>query len=604
VIMPAILTGQNNDGKGIGDEFVVRMIDDLLISPDGTYAAFNAVGKIKLLELKNDKLKDLTSSKIDFEFEPAFSHDSKKVIFSSWNDKGYGKLHIWYKDKNWTKTILITSGIYRSASFSPDGNKVVYKKEIEVGIVDTVQQKTEGLYVLDLNGGDPVKISGNGDNPRFSEDGQRIIYQSGTYLLGSFVKTFETVDLTGEDKRVLFYGKFGHEYSISLNQKMVAWQELGKIYVASFPKEPISVSADNMTLQKRLVSDLPGNNLSWSKDDKQLSWSIANSLYIVNPIKDKSLKVKEINLKCQVAKPEGVLAFTNARIISMDGDRIIEGGTVVVKDNKIIDVGVNLMIPEEAFTINCTGKTIIPGLIDMSPASNNYDYNLSPIKQWEYIELLKSGVTTKLDGSFKFNDGFTNRELILAEKMIGPRLLSGGITIATMDSTLFSDESIYQHYAKSNILIAKAFAVTAIQSDMDFQEDKFIILKNVQGDTSLVRPEDLQNIMIQNIENGDDILSTLKKYTIDNATLIGMNDLLGSITKGKFADFIILNGNPLEDMRKIKSVDYSVINGRAYDTSTMEEIGNYSKRLSQISKPKFYESLNRTMGSTCCGFPH
>ena len=604
MIMSIISTGQRNVGAGGGDNFLVRMINDLVISPDGKYATFNAVGKIKLLDLKSNKCKDLISSTVDFEFEPAFSHDSQKIIFSSWNESGYGKLHIWDKGTNRKKTILVTSGIYRSAAFSPDGTQIVYKKEIEVGKVDTINQQTEGLYVFTINEGDPIKISGYGDYPQFSQDGKRIIYQSGTYRLGSFVKTFETVDLNGENKQVLFYGKYGHEYAISPNQKMVAWQELGKIYISSFPQKSIGLTADNVMLQKQLVTDLPGNNLSWSKDNKQLSWSIANTLYSVNPKQDKSLNVKQLMLKEEVAKPKGVLAFTNARIINMKGDEIIEGGTIIVKENKIVDVGVGLKIPKEAHVMNCSGKTIMPGLIDLNPASNNYDYNLSPIKQWEYIDLLKSGITTKLDGSFQINHALTNRELVLAEKLIGPRLLNGGVTITKLDSTIFYHENSFKHFVKSNLMIASAFAVTAIQSEIELEQTTFLVLDNMQGDGGKVQREELHNMMIQNMENGDQPYTILKKYTIHNAELIGMHQQLGSLVKGKLADFIILNGNPLEDMSHIKSLVYTVINGRIYDTSTMQEVGNYQKKISHTVNSAAFESLNRTMRSACCGFQH
>lgn len=603
-ILSTVLTGQKSELIGVGDDFLVRMINDLVMSPDGKSAVFNAVGKIKILELKTNKLKNLTKSEIDFEFEPSFSSDSKKVIFSSWNDNGYGKLHIWDKDTDWKKTILSTAGIIRSASFSSDGNMIVYKKEIEVGKVDSVNQRTEGIYILNLKNGDPIKVSQYGNNPQFSPDGKRIIFQSGTYRLGSFVKTFESVNLTGEDKQILFYGKYGHEYAISVHQQMVAWQELGKIYVATLPEEPVGVSADNLALPIKQVSDMPGNNLSWSIDDSQLSWSIANSMYSINLLKEKSIKLTEINLKREVAKPDGALAFTNVRIITMNNDEIIERGTLVVKENRIIAIGQDLRIPKSAITIDCSGMTILPGLIDMNAASNNYDYNVSPIKQWEYIEFLKAGITTKLEGSFNITEGFTNQELILAEKLIGPRLLNGGVTIAKMDSTLFSDEKSYHHYVQSNLMIANAFAVTAIQSDIALPEANYLVLNNIQADTSLVHPEQLHDSMIQKVDNGGDPYAILKEYTAYHAKMIGVNEHLGSISKGKLADLIILSGNPLEDITKIKSVNFTLINGRIYDTSTMEEIGNYNKSISQKVNTTMYKSLNRTMGSACCGFQH
>lgn len=583
--------------------FEVKMINDLVLSPNGKYATFNAIGKVKLLELKNDKIKDLTRSKVDFEFEPSFSADGKKIVFSSWNESGYGKLHIWDKGVNWNETLLITSGIYRTPSFSPDGKRVVYKKEIEVGKLDTTNQKTEGLYIVELSAGDPIKISAYGDSPIFDVTGQRVIYQSGTYRFGSFVKTFESVNLTGEDKQTLFYGKYGHEYSISPNGKLVAWQELGKIYVAPFPDKQVGLTADNQSIEIQQVSDLPGNNLSWSKNSNVLAWNIANRIYTADLNKKSKLTKHSIKIDAEVDKFKSVVALTNATIITMNEEKVITRGTIIIRDDRIEEIGVDLAIPKEAHAIDCSGKVIMPGLIDLNPTSNNYDYNLSPIKQWEYIELLRSGITTKLDGGFNINDGFTNQELIKSGKLVGPRLLNGGVTIGLMDSTIFSKSS-YEHYKASNLMIAKAFDVAAVQSDVELQKMDLIVLDNVQGDTSLVNSDDIHQVIIKKVNDGNKPNLVLNKYTLHNAGLVGMSHEVGSVEKGKLADLIILNGNPLDDITKIKSIAYTVINGRVYETSNMEEVGNNARRVSRSPNAAIYESLNRAMGSACCGFQH
>lgn len=594
---------QKIEERRIGDEFRVKMINDLVVAPNGKSSAFAAVGKVKVLDHKKSKLKDLTKSKSNFEYEPSYSKDSKRIVFASWNDSGFGKLHYWDKGTNWTQTVSITSGIYRTPSFSPDGLTIVYKKEIEVGKVDTTNQKTEGLYIMPIKNGDPTKISDYGESPIFSVDGKRIIYQSGTYRFGSFVKTFEQVDLEGNNKEILFYGKFGHEYSISPDFKMVAWQELGTIYVAPFPLKPVGLSADNKNINAMVVAKLPGNNLSWSDDNKALSWNIADDMYTAQLDRSMTLKKKKIEFIQESDKPEGVLAFTNARIVTMEGDEVLEHATLIVRGNQIEDIGFDIQVPKEAHAINCSGKTIMPGLIDLNPTSNNYDYNLSPIQGWEYIELLKSGITTKLDGGFKIKNGLINKDLVAAGKLTGPRLLNGGITIAPMDENTFTKDS-YDHYKRSNLMIAESFGAIAVQSDIDLKLDNMLQLDNVQNDTSKITSEDLYNVMISKSEDGADVKKILHKYTLHNAKLIGLSSDIGSIKKGKLADIIIIDGNPLQDLSNISKIRYTVVNGRIYDTSTMEEVGNYRKRISRTSKTDAYESLNRAMGSSCCGFQH
>jgi len=594
---------QSSTTKRITDEFDVKMINDLEMSPSGKAAVFAAVGKVYLMDLKKGEPKLLTKGRSEFEFEPSFSNDGKNVVYASWNESGYGKIHQVDLKTNWKKTVLITSGIYRDPKLSPDGKFITYKKEIEVAKVDTANQKTEGLYVLNLKDGDPVMVNGYGDDPQFNPQGDRIIFQSGTYRFGSFVKTFESVDLEGADKQTLFYGKYGHEYSISPDHKWVAWQELGKIYVVPFPSKPVGLSADNENLKAVQISDLPGNNLSWSKASKVLSWTIADRSYSVNVQDPLKPEIVDIDLSYKSDKPEGVLAFTNARIITMQGDEVIEHGTVIVKGNRIVEVGFDIQVPKEAHAINCSGKTIMPGLIDLDPSSNNYDYNLSPIQQWEFIELLRAGVTTKLDGGFKIANGFANKELIAAGELVGPRLMSGGVTLAKRDDDLFPGDS-YEHYVSSNLLIASSFGVTAVQSDLELQIDNMLQLDNVQSDTSLVKSDKIHSTIKTKSIAGADNYKLLHKYTLHNAKLIGLDDDIGSISVGKVADLIILDGNPVDDIEQLSKITHTVTNGRIYECSTMEEVGNYRKRVSRTANSAIYESLNRAMGSACCGFQH
>lgn len=79
----------------------------------------------------------------------------------------------------------------------------------------------------------------------------------------------------------------------------------------------------------------------------------------------------------------------------------------------------------------------------------------------------------------------------------------------------------------------------------------------------------------------------LKAATINGADYIGVADEIGSLEKGKLADLIILDKNPLENIHNSNSVIYTMVNGRLYDVNTMNEIGNYNKKRS-----KFYFEMD------------
>ncbi|WP_298780095.1 amidohydrolase family protein [uncultured Polaribacter sp.] len=79
----------------------------------------------------------------------------------------------------------------------------------------------------------------------------------------------------------------------------------------------------------------------------------------------------------------------------------------------------------------------------------------------------------------------------------------------------------------------------------------------------------------------------LKAATINGADYIGVADEIGSLEKGKLADLIIMDKNPLENIQNSNSVIYTMVNGRLYDVNTMNEIGNYNKKRS-----KFYFEMD------------
>lgn len=62
--------------------------------------------------------------------------------------------------------------------------------------------------------------------------------------------------------------------------------------------------------------------------------------------------------------PRGVYAIQNAKIVPVSG-AVIERGTVVIgADGKIAAVGANVTVPQGARTIDATGLTVYPGMMD------------------------------------------------------------------------------------------------------------------------------------------------------------------------------------------------------------------------------------------------
>jgi cytosine/adenosine deaminase-related metal-dependent hydrolase len=66
-----------------------------------------------------------------------------------------------------------------------------------------------------------------------------------------------------------------------------------------------------------------------------------------------------------------------------------------------------------------------------------------------------------------------------------------------------------------------------------------------------------------------------------------MDKDIGSLEPGKLADIVVLDKNPLDDIRNTESISLVVQNGRVYDGKALDEIGNHPKK----REPFFWQRL-------------
>ena len=67
-------------------------------------------------------------------------------------------------------------------------------------------------------------------------------------------------------------------------------------------------------------------------------------------------------------------------------------------------------------------------------------------------------------------------------------------------------------------------------------------------------------------------MEALSAATINPATYLGMAADLGSLEPGKLADLVVLDANPLEDIRNSDKISHVVLNGRVYRADSLAEV--------------------------------
>ena len=709
------------------DNFSVNVLRNAVSSPDGKWLVFNAVGYIWKKELPNGKPERISKGK-DFEFEPAFSSDGNSIVYTTWNDELGGALFT-LNMKPGAAPMRISSdkGIYRTPSFSPDGKQIVFQREDGSNALGPGFTSQPGIYIAPATGGNPVFVHNKGYLPRFNGKGDRIYYTSG----GGMNIFYSSCKIDGTDERTHLKSTYGSQFSVSPDGKWIAFVDLHKVYIAAFPQtgKLIDLGSGTTDFPVKQVAKDAGANLHWSGTSRELHYTLGNQYYTVN-VEDRfefvagkpdSLfkipeKGIEVSLSVPVDKPKGMVAFANARIITMKGDEVIENGTLLVDGNKIKAIGANVNVPSGAKVIDCSGKTIMPGIIDAHAHGGHFNSGHSPQQFWPYYANLAFGVTTMHDPSANTEWVFAQSELQKAGTIAGPRVFSTGTILYGADGNFKAVINSLED-AKSAIRRTKAYGAFSVKSyNQPRREQRQMIIQaarelgievvpeggsffyhntsmildghttiehnmpmavlyddvlqlwknagtaytptlivsygavsgeyywyqhnNVWENSRLMKytPRDIVDtrsrhrtslpeeeyvnghiLVSKNLKNLDDVgvkvnlgahgqlqglgahwelwmiqqggmsnHNALKAATINPAFSLGLDAHLGSLEADKLADLIVLDKNPLENIRNSETVRYTMVNGRLYDVETMNEIGNYNK-----ARGKFYWELNK-----------
>jgi imidazolonepropionase-like amidohydrolase/Tol biopolymer transport system component len=687
--------------KVFTDDFTVKMIRELTTSPDGKMVAFNAAGYIYTKTLPNGVPTRITSTP-DLEYSPEFSPDGKTIIYIDWTDELKGSINQ-YTIATKTVTRLTTEkGFYYTPKFSNKGDKIIFRKGEGNEVLGFTFGNNPGIYIMPATGGTPQMIINNGIYPQFSTDDSKIYYQSSD----GDKKTFRVMDVSGANQQTLYTSTYATQFNPSPDGKWMAFTELFNCYITPMVStgSPQDLSESNKAIPLTKLTRDAGTYLQWSKDSQKIMWTLGPRYY-TKTIAGGDTTGVDIGLKLKTDVPDGKIAFKNARIITMkDDNEVVENGTIIIDHNKIVAIGkADLVIPADAKIVDATGKTIMPGLVDVHAHLHPSVDGISPQQDWNYYANLSYGVTTAHDPSTNTEMVFSQSEMLKAGNMVGPRVYSTGTILYGADGDFkavinnledarsalrrlkavgaFSVKSYNQPRREQRqeiIAAARELQMQVVpEGGSTFFTNMNMILDGHTGiehnipvwpvykdvvslwnasrsgytptlivsygtqfgenfwydRTDVWKDEHLLNFVPQYIvdarsrrrttsEYGDyghieiskyvkDIsdggtrvnmgshgqlqglgahwemwmlaqggmapMDVLRCATINGASYLGMDKEIGSLEPGKLADLIVMDENPLDDIRNTDKIKYVMINGRLYDSDSMNEIGNREK---------------------------
>ncbi|CAN5791541.1 amidohydrolase family protein [soil metagenome] len=715
------------------DQFDVHQLRWVNVAPQSDKVVYSALGYLYVRTLPAGKPHRLTTQNDHFEFFPQFSRDGHYVVFTTWNDEKLGSVR--QIDLRTGQETLLSKepGKYQEPTFSPDGKQVVFVK-VRGGYLTTPWYGlNNGVYAVASDGKDaPRLLTDEGTTPQFGKDNAHV-YLTRTEHSGEVDWSTSLVRFAMDksEQMAVAKGEFVENFAISPDGAWLAFGERFHAYVTPMPLagKAVTVGSKMDTLPVTQLDVNAGNYLHWSGDSKNLHFSLGDELFsrplnkaftfVAGAPKDLPLPAEtglKIGFREVADKPDGITVISGARVVTMKGDEVIENARIVIRGNRITEIGnaESVAVPAGAIQIAANGKTIIPGIVDVHWHGGMGEGQIIPQQSWINYASLAFGVTTIHDPSNDTAEIFTQSEMQRAGNVIGPRIFSTGTILygakANMSAIVNNVDdalthlkrlkaggaisvksynqprreqrqqileaarqtnmmvvpeggSLFQHnmtmvvdghtgvehalpvanvyddvkqlwsqtkvgytptlivgyggldgehywYARTDVwkhpllsryVPSSILAARSIRRETAPEED-FNVFNVARTATELQRAGVPVNLgahgqreglgahweMWTFARGGMTALETIRVATLNGAKYLGMEQDIGSLEVGKLADLIIIDGDVLKNIEQSDKISQVMINGRLYDSASMNEIGAHAKK----RKPFFFEGKN------------
>jgi imidazolonepropionase-like amidohydrolase len=433
-------------------------------------------------------------------YAPAWSPDGTELAWTSWDDEAGGALHV-TNPRGITEPLPV-SGQLTNPAWSEDGQELVVLRGAGGGLPGEDLARESWYEVVHL-----VRERGRwsvahrapldgavGDRPT----AVRLQHppQGGPARIWSVefreeearepeVAVVRSMAVDGTDRIDHLRLGAAEQAVISPQLDRVAFVRDHHLWVTALPPFARGVEVD--ALPVRRLTRLFGDWLGFTPDGRSLTWAEGPVLSVGeltslsetpgegNTEGDAPLAaVAQIPIELVVprARPEGALVLENARVLPMapSPEVVLDRVNVVIERDRIVEIGAGAT-RAGATVVDCSGKTVIPGLIDVHAHLHFASTDILPEQEWRYLTALDFGVTTLHDPSARTDVVFTQQQRVAAGWERGPRVYSTGqILYGALGA--FASETPTPEDARRHVQRLAAVGATSVKVYQQSQRDR------------------------------------------------------------------------------------------------------------------------------------
>ncbi len=221
------------------DEFPVRMLRDVRVSPDGKSVVYSALGQLYMKAAARRPAAPADEGR-RLEFFPSFSRDGQWIVYTTWTDAEMGRVRVVRPDGAAGRDVVTKPGPLRRAvvlARRPEDRVPSRRRRSDPR---AVLRHDAGIYVV-ADGGRRAACwcATAAPSPEFDHTGTRIYFRevrNEKFTLFSVGVPAGDIALPGRDEIEHVRSDNATQFAVSPDGKWVAFEERFKTYVAPFPR--------------------------------------------------------------------------------------------------------------------------------------------------------------------------------------------------------------------------------------------------------------------------------------------------------------------------------------------------------------------------------